>query len=149
MQFIAKTLEISIMSFNHFLVEFSVIKQSNIGRAIFTGNLAPRTVALIRYQLRNPIQSRVVVRDGEVDIPFKIGRAVPEKSKREVKRGDVGYWPQSQTLIIFLKDKQIGYPVNIVGSIEIESVSFFDQLTIGNSIKLEMIKPTIDEEEYL
>jgi hypothetical protein len=149
MQFITKTLEINIMSFNHFLVEFSVFKQSNIGRATFTRNLAPQTVALIRYQLRKPIQSRVVVRDGEVNIPFKIGRAVPENTPREVKRGDVGYWPQSQTLIIFLKDKKVEYPVNIVGSIETKSLSFFDQLTIGNSIKLEMIKPAIDEEEYL
>lgn len=137
------------MSFNKFLVEFSVVRQSSVGRATFTRNLAPHTVALIRYQLRKPIQSRVVIRDGEVNIPFKIGRAGPEKSKREVKQGDVAYWPQSQTLIIFLKDKQIEYPVNTVGSIDVGTLKFFDQLTIGNSIKLEMIKPAIDEEDYL
>ncbi|MHA2405971.1 MAG: cyclophilin-like fold protein, partial [Candidatus Hermodarchaeia archaeon] len=98
---------------------------------------------------RKPIQSRVVVRDGEVDIPFKIGRAGPEKSKQEVKRGDVAYWPQSQTLIIFLRDKKMEYPVNIVGSIDVGSLKFFDQLTIGKSIKLEIIKPAVDEEDYL
>ncbi|MHA2244042.1 MAG: cyclophilin-like family protein [Candidatus Hodarchaeales archaeon] len=137
------------MSFNQFLVEFSVVRQNSVGRATFTRNLAPHTVALIRYQLRKPIQSRVIIRDGEVNIPFKIGRAGPEKSKREVKRGNVAYWPQSQTLIIFLIDKQMEYPVNIVGAIDVGSLEFFEQLTIGKSIKLEMIEPPVYEEDYL
>lgn len=139
------------MSFHQFIVEFSIIGQTTIGRATLVRQLAPQTVALIRYQLRKPIQSRIVVRDGEVAIPFKIGRASPEQtsSKRDVKRGEVAYWPQSQTLIIFLKNKQTAYPVNIVGLIDVGSMSFFDTLRIGKSIKLEMIKPSIEEEDYL
>ncbi len=137
------------MSFNQFTVEFSIIGEERVGRATLIQQLSPKTVALIRYRLRQPIQSRVVVRNGEVAIPFKIGRAGPEKSRRDVKRGEVAYWPQSQTLIIFLKEKQVDYPVNIIGSIDIGSLRFFDQLTIGKSIKLEMLKPTVDEEDYL
>ncbi|UCG02313.1 MAG: hypothetical protein JSW11_22330 [Candidatus Heimdallarchaeota archaeon] len=137
------------MSFNQFSVEFSIIGHEMVGRATFKRKLSPQTVALIRYQLRKPIQSRPVVRNGEISIPFKIGRVVPESPKRDVKRGEVAYWPQSQILIIFLKDKHIKYPVNIVGVIDYGNMKFFDQLTIGKSIRLEMIKPSIDEEDYL
>ncbi|MFX1516103.1 MAG: cyclophilin-like family protein [Promethearchaeota archaeon] len=137
------------MSFNQFSVEFSIIGHPIVGHATFIRQLSPQTVALIRYRLRKPIQSRVVVRNGEISIPFKIGRAVPETPKKEVQRGEVAYWPQSQTLIIFLKDKKINYPVNIVGAIDYSELKFFDQLSIGKSIRLEMIKPTIDEEDYL
>ncbi|MFW9904853.1 MAG: cyclophilin-like family protein [Candidatus Thorarchaeota archaeon] len=137
------------MSFNQFSVEFSIIGYETVGRATFIRQLSPQTVALIRYRLRKPIQSRVVVRDGEISIPFKIGRAVPETPKKEVQRGEVAYWPQSQTLIIFTKDKKINYPVNIVGEIDYGNLKFFDKLSIGKSIKLEMIKPTIDEEDYI
>ena len=137
------------MSFNQFSVEFSIIGHEKVGRATFIRQFSPQTVSLIRYQLRKPIRSRIVVRNGEISIPFKIGRAVPETPKRDVKRGEVAYWPQSQTLIIFLKDKQINYPVNIVGTIDYGNLKFFDHLTIGKSIKLEMIKPSIDEEDYL
>ncbi|UCE13179.1 MAG: hypothetical protein JSV04_13445 [Candidatus Heimdallarchaeota archaeon] len=136
------------MSFNQFDIEFSIINYEHVGRATLIRQLAPRTVALIRYQLRKPIQSRVVVRDGEVDIPLKIGRAGPEESSRkEVQRGEVAYWPQSQVLIIFIKDKTVGYPVNIVGSTR--TMKFFDNLSIGKSIRLEMLQPGIDEEDYL
>jgi hypothetical protein len=137
------------MSFNQFSVEFSIIGQETVGCATFIRQLSPQTVALIHYRLRKPIQSRVVVRNGEISIPFKIGRAVPESPKKEVKRGKVAYWPQSQTLIIFIKDKIINYPVNIVGEIDYGNMKFFDQLSIGKSIRLEMIKPAIDEEDYI
>jgi hypothetical protein len=137
------------MSFNQFSVEFSIVGQDSVGRATFIQQFSPQTVALIRYQLRKPIQSRVVVRNGEISIPFKIGRAVPEAPKKEVQRGEVAYWPQSQTLIIFVQDKKINYPVNIVGTIDYGNLKFFDQLSIGKSIRLEMIKPSIDEEDYL
>ncbi|MFX0206197.1 MAG: cyclophilin-like family protein [Candidatus Hodarchaeota archaeon] len=137
------------MSFNQFSVEFSIIGHESVGRATFIRQLSPQTVALIRYQLRKPIQSRVVVRNGEISIPFKIGRAVPETPKKEVQRGEVAYWPQSQTLIIFIKDKKINYPVNIVGTVDSGNLKFFDQLNIGKSIRLEMIKPAIDEEDYI
>ncbi|MFX0015146.1 MAG: cyclophilin-like family protein [Promethearchaeota archaeon] len=137
------------MSFSHFGVQFSIIGHNKVGRVTLVRQLSPHTVALIRYQLRKPIQSRVVVRDGEVDIPFKIGRAGPEKTRREVKRGEVAYWTQGRTLMIFLNNKQTDYPVNIVGSVDEESLEFFDQLTIGKSIKLEMIKPAIDEDDYI
>ncbi len=137
------------MSFIQFLVEFSVVGQSKIGRAIFQRSLAPRTTALIRYQLRNPIQSRVVLQDGELSIPFKIGRAGPENAKREVRRGEVAYWTQSNTLKIFLESKKTDYPVNIVGSVDQETMPFFENLRIGKSIRLEMVQPSIDEADYL
>ena len=137
------------MSPVQFLIEFSIVGQSLVGKATITRNMAPKTVALINYQLRKPIRSRVVVRDGEVVIPFKIGRAGPEKARKRVTRGEVAYWPQSQTLIIFLDNKQIDYPVNIIGSINAGSMKFFDTLSIGKSIRIEMIRPMIDEEDYL
>ncbi|MHA1966501.1 MAG: cyclophilin-like family protein [Candidatus Hodarchaeales archaeon] len=137
------------MSFVQFLVEFSVIGESTIGRATFQRSLAPRTTALIRYRLRKPIQSRIVVREGEISIPFKIGRAGPEEAKKEVSKGEVAYWTQSNTLKIFIQDKTIDYPVNIVGSIHPETMTFFEKLRLGKSIRLEMIEPSIDEADYL
>ncbi|NHJ03022.1 MAG: hypothetical protein EAX86_12875 [Candidatus Heimdallarchaeota archaeon] len=135
------------MSFVKFIVEFSIIGQSSVGRATFQRKFAPKTVSLLRFQLRKPIQSRIVVRDGEVAIPFKIGRAGPENSIQDVKRGQIVYWTQSQVLIIILNDKTMEYPVNLVG--HADELGFFDQLRIGKSIKLEKVEPAIDEEDYL
>lgn len=137
------------MTSNQLLVEFSIVGHSDYGRAIFDRNIAPRTIALINYQLRNSIQTRIVVREGEVNFPFKIGRSGPENAKKEVKVGDIGYWSQSHVLIVFLVNKVIAYPVNIVGYVERENIQFFKNLKIGRSIRLERIKSAIDEEDYL
>jgi hypothetical protein len=137
------------MSPNQILVEFSIAGQAEYGRGIFDYNFAPRTIALINYHLRNSIQTRIVVREGEVNFPFKIGRAGPENAKKQVKEGDIGYWSQSNVLIVFLVNKLVSYPVNIVGYIERDSIHFFKNLKIGRSIKLERVKGPIDEEDYL
>jgi len=137
------------MSPNQFLVEFSIVGHSEYGRAIFDRNIAPRTNALINYQLRNSIQTRIVVREGEVNFPFKIGRSGPENTKKEVKAGDIGYWSQSHVLIVFLDNKHLSFPVNIVGYVEWEYIQFFKNLRLGRSIRLERIKSAIDEEDYL
>ena len=137
------------MSSNQILIEFSIAGQSDYGRAILDRNLAPRTIALINYQIRNAIQTRIVVRDGEINFPFKIGRAGPENAKKQVNIGDIGYWPQSHVLIVFLVDKEIKYPVNVVGYIQREHIKFFQKLRLGRSIRLEKVKSAIDEEDYL
>ena len=137
------------MSFEQFTVEFSIIGEKKTGQAVFQREFAPQTTALIRFRLRKPLMSRIVVREGEINIPFRLGRVSPEDSRKEVKRGEIGYWPQSQILLIFLKAKTKNYPVNIVGSIPDENLKFFDNLRMGRSIKLEMVKPPIDETDYL
>ena len=137
------------MTPNQFLVEFSIVGHSEYGRAIFDRNIAPRTNALINYQLRNAIQTRIVVREGEINFPFKIGRAGPENAKKEVHIGDIGYWPQSHVLIVFLIEKRIAYPVNVVGYVEREYLGFFKKLRLGRSIRLEIVKSAIYEEDYL
>ncbi|WP_455140553.1 cyclophilin-like family protein [Candidatus Hodarchaeum mangrovi] len=135
------------MSNQEFILEFSILGNSDIGKVVFKKHLAPKTYALLEFRLRNPIQSRVVVRDDEVSIPFKIGRAGPENTVKYVNQGDVAYWTQSQVLIIFIKSKEVEYPVNPIG--QVENLTFFNQLKIGSSIKLEMVKDPIDEIKYL
>ncbi len=137
------------MASNHIVIEFSITGQNEYGRGVLDRNFAPRTIALINYQLRNAIQTRIVVRNGEVSFPFKIGRAGPENAKKIVKKGDIGYWTQSNVLIIFLLNKEIAYPVNIVGHIQDGDIKFFEKLRIGRSIKLEKVQSAIDEEDYL
>ena len=137
------------MTPNQFLVEFSIVGHSEYGRAILDRNMAPRTNALIYYQLRNAIQTRIVVREGEINFPFKIGRAGPENAKKEVHLGDIGYWPQSHVLIVFLIEKRISYPVNVVVYIENEYLGFFKKIRLGRSIRLEIVKSAIYEEDYL
>ena len=137
------------MSRSQLTVEFSIVNQPDYGRVILDRTMAPRTIALINYQLRNPIQTRIVVREGEINFPFKIGRAGPENTKKQVSAGDLGYWPQSHVLIIYLADKEIRYPVNVVGYVEREYMQFFQKLRLGRSIKLEKVKSAIDEEDYV
>jgi hypothetical protein len=137
------------MSSEQLLIEFSIVGQNTIGQATIKRNLSPRTFALIKFRLRKPIQSRVVVREDEINIPFKIGRVSPENAKNEVNRGDVAYWPQGQIFKIFLKNKELKYPCNVVGEVIIDNAKFFDKLKIGTSIKLEMIQPPIDEIDYI
>jgi hypothetical protein len=137
------------MGSNRIIIEFSMSGQSEYGRGSLDRELAPRTIALINYQLRNPIQTRIVVRDGEVSFPFKIGRASPENAAKKVRRGDIGYWTQSNVMIVFLKSKEIAYPINRIGNIDQEFIKFFDALKIGRSIKLEKVLSAIDEEDYI
>lgn len=137
------------MGSNRILIEFSIQGQSEYGRGYLNRELAPRTIALINYQLRNSVQTRIVVREGEVIFPFKIGRASPENAVKKVQRGDIGYWTQSNVMIVYLKSKEIAYPINVIGNIEYEYMKFFDSLKIGRSIKLEKIQSAIDEEDYL
>lgn len=135
------------MSDQEFILEFSILGNSDIGKVVFKKHLAPKTYALLEFRLRDPIQSRVIVRDGEVSIPFKIGRAGPENTVKNVNQGDVAYWTQSHVLIIFIKSKEVEYPVNPVG--HVKNLAFFTRLHIGSSIKLEMIKSPIDDIKYL
>jgi hypothetical protein len=137
------------MSSEQFLIEFSIVGQETLGEVTIKRNLSPRTFALIKFKLRKPIQSRVVVIDDEINIPFKIGRVVPENAKRMVNRGDVAYWPQGQIFKIFLKNKELKYPCNVVGMVDTDKAQFFDKLRIGTSIRLEMIQPPIDEIDYI
>lgn len=138
------------MASDQILIEFSIIGKNDHGRGVLNRSLAPRTIALINYQLRNPIQTRIVVRQGEVSFPFKIGRASPENAKKLVRRGDIGYWTQSNVLVVYLVDKEIAYPVNVVGQIQQpQDLEFFDELKIGRSIMLEKVQRAIDEEDYL
>ncbi|MHA1974736.1 MAG: hypothetical protein ACTSW1_17195 [Candidatus Hodarchaeales archaeon] len=135
------------MSIEAFIIEFSTLKVRGIGKVLIKRDSSPRTVALIRFRLRNAIQSRIVVRNSEVIIPIKLGRVGPENSVKKIKRGDVAYWPQSQILIIYLKDKEVEYPVNLVG--KAKNPSYFDRLTLGSPIKLERVQSPIDESQYL
>ena len=129
-------------------VQFTNINDGNYGRVIFVQKTVPRTFALLRFRLRKPIQLRAVVKTDEIDIPFKIGRVGPEDSQKQVERGDIGYWPQGQVLIIYLQDKQIKYPINLIGHIK-ENYGFFDELKMGQNIRCELIQQGIDEEYYL
>ena len=137
------------MTPNQILVEFSIVDHPDYGRVILDRNIAPRTSALINYQLRKAIQTRIVVKEGEINFPFKIGRSGPENAKKKVKAGDIGYWPQSHVLIVFLADKEVKYPVNVVGFVQREDMKFFQNLKMGRSIRLEKVKSAIDEEDYL
>jgi hypothetical protein len=137
------------MSSEKVMMEFTVIGQEMIGKGTLQREIAPRTVALIRFRLKNPVQSRVVVREGEVSFPFKIGRVSPENAHKDLTRGDVAYWPQGSVLLIFLKPKSVSYPVNLVGKIDSGHMNFFDKLRIGTSIRIERIRPMIDEGDYL
>ncbi|MHA1977535.1 MAG: cyclophilin-like family protein [Candidatus Hodarchaeales archaeon] len=137
------------MASNQILVEFTIVGQNEYGRGVLDRDIASRTIALIHYQLRNAIRTRIVVRNGEVSFPFKIGRAGPENAKKLVKKGDIAYWTQSNVLIVFLLDKEMAYPVNIVGHIHPGDIKFFEKLRIGRSIKIEKVQSAIDEEDYL
>ena len=137
------------MASNHILVEFSIVGQNEYGRGVLDRDIASRTNALIHYQLRHAIQTRIVVRNGDVSFPFKIGRAGPENAMKKVRKGDIGYWTQSNVLIVFLSDKEITYPVNIVGYIQQGTIKFFEKLRIGRAIKIEKVQSAIDEEDYL
>lgn len=138
------------MGSNQILIEFSVVGQDDYGHGVLNRNLAPRTCALIHYQLRKPIQTRIVVRQGEISFPFKIGRASPENAKKDVHRGDIGYWTQSNVLVVYLQDKNLDYPSNIIGHIQDPNdLVFFDSLKIGRSIKLEKIQQPIDEDDFI
>lgn len=131
------------------MIEFTIIGQELHGKATLKLEFANRTVALIRFRLKKPVQSRVVVREGEVAIPFKIGRVSPENTQKKLARGDVAYWPQGNVLIMFLKPKSVAYPVNLVGQIDSGHMTFFDNLSIGSSIRIERVRPMIDEADYL
>ena len=99
------------------------------------------------FGIMNSVAYNLPKKTGEVDIPIKIGRVGPENSIKEVKRGEIAYWPQSQLIMMFLKDQKTFNPVNVVG--EIENLSFFDSLERGATAKLQMVESPIDDKYYL
>lgn len=131
-----------------FTVEVLIPGKEEIGKLFFYRESSPRTFILIWQTLRKPITARLIVKkSGEIDIPLKIGRIGPEKSLRDIRRGEIAYWPQSQLLMMFLKDQRTFNPVNLAG--EIDNLSFFDSLERGVTAKLQMVESPIDDKYYL
>lgn len=100
--------------------------------------LGPRTVALIERTIKTTTKmARLVKKKEEFAILLKIGRVGPEESKKEVKEGDVAYWPQGNMLMLFKEPKKLSNPVNVIGTAN--RLNVLDSIRSGSMIKLFLI----------
>ena len=105
---------------------------------ILNRDLGPRTVALIEKTIQTTTKmARIVKKKGEFAILLKIGRVWPEKSQKEVKEGEVAYWPQGNMLLLFKEPKKLSNPVNIIGTVK--KLNELDSVRSGSMIKLFLV----------
>ncbi|MFX0092738.1 MAG: cyclophilin-like fold protein [Candidatus Hodarchaeota archaeon] len=133
------------MSFDQVNIEFSSLDKFSI--AYLKEHLAPRTIALLRLKLkRSPYRTRAVVRDDQIAFPIKLGRVGAEgsKARKNVKEGEIAYWPQSEVLCVFTKDTTTYTAVNVLG--QVEDMNFFMNLKMSAPVKLRYV-PVEDDEE--
>ena len=60
-----------------------------------------------------------------------------EKAVRDVKAGDIAYWPMGDSLCIYHSDARPYSPVNTVGRV-IENLELFRSLRSGTRIRIEL-----------
>ncbi|MHA2294945.1 MAG: cyclophilin-like family protein [Candidatus Hodarchaeales archaeon] len=98
-------------------------------------HLGPRTVALIETTILDfTSQARMVKKTDEIDILLKIGRVGPEKSRKNVNKNEVAYWPQGNMLMLFRETKTTFNPVNVIG--KVKNFGAFENLKSGVMVKL-------------
>jgi len=118
-------------------------------RATLRRHLAPRTVSILKshLEIEKELITRAVPQKGEVGFPLRLGRVGTEKGRKEVKKGEVGFWVSSKLLMVFLEDKETYSPVSILGSVE--DISFFANLKRMATIRLRLVYVDFDGEEYI
>lgn len=94
---------------------------------------SPRTADAIVRSL--PIEGMAALWQKEVyfGIPVKMGN---EKSKAEVEKGDLAYWPMGSAFCIFWGETQPYSPVNIVGKVT-KNLELFEKVKSGTKIIIE------------
>ncbi len=98
-------------------------------------HLSPRTIDMIVRKL--PIEGRAALWKEEVyfEIPMKMGE---EKTKSEVEKGTIAFWPMGSAICVFYEDLQPYSPVNILGKIT-KNLELFSLVKSGVKIKVEKI----------
>jgi len=101
--------------------------------------LSPRTVDAVVRLL--PIEGRAALWRSEVyfEIPLKLGL---EKPRKNVKKGDLAYWPLGKAFCIFFEDMHPYTPVNLIGKIT-ENVKIFSKVKSGLKVRVEKIKESL------
>ncbi|MCS7385575.1 MAG: cyclophilin-like fold protein [archaeon GB-1867-005] len=94
--------------------------------------LAPITIQQIVKRL--PISTRIVKFGKQllINLPLKVKI---DKTSKNVKAGDVAYWPISQALCIYLEETKIPSPVIIVGKV-VEGMEILKQIPSGAGVTL-------------
>lgn len=95
--------------------------------------MAPRTVERILAKL--PFTSKVVKRGNQLNVTVNI-KMGKEKEAIKAKKGDIGYWPMSDTLSIFLEDAAPYGGISIIGTIT-SNLDALVNLRMGTSLKID------------
>lgn len=90
----------------------------------------PKTFEAICNAL--PIRSRVATWGEEIYFPAKVKATRKENAQQIVEKGDIGYWPQGDSLCIFFGPTPVSVgneiraasPVNVVGTVLGDSTVF-------------------------
>ena len=93
-------------------IPIKIIFKSGTVSAELTRISAPKTVHAVATNL--PLEGPAVFTEDQTyfKVDLKLG---PEKPKREVKAGTIGYWPLGDAICIYLKDSRPYSPVNKIG----------------------------------
>ncbi|MHA1132404.1 MAG: cyclophilin-like fold protein [Candidatus Helarchaeota archaeon] len=75
---------------------------------------APRIVERILAKL--PMTGRAMKQGNQLNLPIDI-KMGKEKAVTKAKKGDIGYWPMSDALCIFLEDAEPYGGVSIIGNV--------------------------------
>ncbi len=104
------------MSVDSIFVQFKFENGSVIGH--LKKHLAPRVVTTLSMLLdQKPLNERAIKRPGHIVILIKLGAVSIEKSTKELKTGDIAYWPLSKAFVIAFRDVKMSSAVGKIGNI--------------------------------
>jgi len=117
---------------NVFPIQITIIGRDDIIEGELVRTNAPRTVEKILAKL--PLTGRIIKRGNQLSITVNI-KMGKEKPTTTAKKGDIGYWPMSDAICIFLDDMEPYGGINIIGTIT-SNLDALMNLRMGTTLKI-------------
>ncbi len=105
------------------------------GEAIaeFIRYLAPRLIDKVYRAL--PITGKALVTRDFVYVETKLEAGL-EKPVKEVKKGDIGFWPLRNAICFFLRDVHVYTPVSLLGHV-VKGIEVLEKVTNLDTVIIE------------
>ena len=117
---------------NVFPIEITLIGKDDVIEGELVRTNAPRIVERILAKL--PFTGRAMKRGSQLNLSINI-KMGKEKFVTSAKKGEIGYWPMSDALTIFLDDTEPYGGITIVGTIT-SNLDVLMNLRMGTSLKI-------------
>lgn len=119
---------------NVYPITIQIIGKEEVAEGELVRTKAPRTVEKILMKL--PITGHVSKQKDQLNISIGIKMGT-EKATKMAKKGDIAYWPKSDSFSIFLADTEPYGQINVIGSIT-SNLDALMNLKLGSTLKINL-----------